>query len=349
MQVNVSIIIPCYGVEKYLNRCLESVTKQTLKSIEIILVDDGSPDNVPGMCDDWAQRDSRIKVIHKKNAGLGYARNTGIEHASGEYIAFVDSDDFINLEMYETLYNIAKKHDLDVIYCGFRKEFKRGFFINVNEYNDYTEFTGSDVLSLIPDFIASGPNKRSEYRYDMSVWHSIYRSSTIKNNDIRFVSERDYASEDVPFQIDFLSFSKHVAFIPDVLYTYCFNGTSLTKAYPINKYYKIRNLYFLLEEKSRCYDEKGFRAKRLFIGYVRAYIRKWVVNEKRSKAKEIIRIIMKDEIWNDIKEIYHPSYLPIHQRILLKCIYGKNVNIYYLIIRCMENKLVYMLKKIVNI
>lgn len=349
MQVNVSIIIPCYGVEKYLNRCMETVTKQTLKNIEIILVDDGSPDNVPRMCDEWAEKDSRVKVIHKENAGLGYARNTGIEVASGEYIAFVDSDDYVDLNMYEKLYGIAREHELDVAYCGFRKEFKRGFFTNVHEYDAYTEFFGSDVQCLIPDFVASAPYIKSEYRYDMSVWHSIYRRSIISNNNLKFVSERYFASEDTPFQIDFLSFSNHVAFIPDVLYTYCFNGNSLTKTYPIEKYNKIRNLYFLLREKSRFCDEKGLRAKRLFIGYVRAYLRKWVINEEQSKAKEAILLIMKDEVWNEIKEIYHPSYLPFHQRILLLCIYNKNVNMYYLISRCMDNKLIDNLKKMLNI
>ena len=349
MQVNVSIIIPCYGVEKYLNRCMETVTKQTLKNIEIILVDDGSPDNVPRMCDEWAEKDSRVKVIHKENAGLGYARNTGIEVASGEYIAFVDSDDYVDLNMYEKLYGIAREHELDVAYCGFRKEFKRGFFTNVHEYDAYTEFVGSDVQCLIPDFVASAPYIKSEYRYDMSVWHSIYRRSIISNNNLKFVSERNFASEDTPFQIDFLSFSNHVAFIPDVLYTYCFNGNSLTKTYPIEKYNKIRNLYFLLREKSRFCDEKGLRAKRLFIGYVRAYLRKWVINEEQSKAKEAILLIMKDEVWNEIKEIYHPSYLPFHQRILLLCIYNKNANMYYLISRCMDNKLIDNLKKMLNI
>jgi len=100
----VSIIIPCYGVEKYLDRCMDSILKQTLNDIEIILVDDGSPDRVPEMCDNYASRDPRIRVIHKPNAGLGYARNSGLEIATGEFVAFVDSDDYIDIGMYEALY-----------------------------------------------------------------------------------------------------------------------------------------------------------------------------------------------------------------------------------------------------
>lgn len=91
----VSIVVPIYNVEKYLHRCVNSLIRQTLKDIEIILVDDGSPDNCPKICDEYKNKDIRVKVIHKKNAGLGLARNSGLDEAKGEYVVFVDSDDFI--------------------------------------------------------------------------------------------------------------------------------------------------------------------------------------------------------------------------------------------------------------
>ena len=99
MSKTVTVVIPIYNVEKYLNRCIESVIGQTYENLEIILVDDESPDNCPQICEDWKNRDNRIKVVHKKNAGLGYARNTGIDCATGEYICFVDSDDFVAADM----------------------------------------------------------------------------------------------------------------------------------------------------------------------------------------------------------------------------------------------------------
>ena len=105
----VSVIVPCYGVEAYLDRCMASLLTQTLDDIEIIMVDDGSPDRVPFMCDDYAKKDSRIKIIHKENGGLGYARNSGLEIAKGEYVAFVDSDDFVSTNMYESMYMEAKE------------------------------------------------------------------------------------------------------------------------------------------------------------------------------------------------------------------------------------------------
>ena len=114
-QPKVSIIVPVYGVELYLDRCLQSLLRQTLKDIEIILVDDGSPDRCPQMCDVYALKDCRIKVIHKNNSGLGEARNSGLEIATGEYIAFVDSDDYVENNMYECLYDIATNEKCDIV------------------------------------------------------------------------------------------------------------------------------------------------------------------------------------------------------------------------------------------
>ena len=106
-QPKISIIVPIYNVEKYLDECMLSLLNQTLEDIEIILVDDESPDNCPKMCDEYANKDKRVKVVHKKNGGLGLARNSGLDVATGEYVAFIDSDDFIDLDMMVHLYNVA--------------------------------------------------------------------------------------------------------------------------------------------------------------------------------------------------------------------------------------------------
>lgn len=114
----ISIIVPIYEVEQYMNRCVSSIVNQTYKNLEIILVDDGSTDNCPDMCDKWKQRDSRIKVIHKKNGGLSDARNEGVKIATGELIGFVDSDDWIFDEMYQLLYEDMKRNGSDISACG---------------------------------------------------------------------------------------------------------------------------------------------------------------------------------------------------------------------------------------
>lgn len=116
----ISVIVPIYKVEEYLDRCVQSIVDQTYKNLEIILVDDGSPDRCPAMCDEWASKDSRIRVIHKQNGGLSDARNAGMDVACGEYIAFVDSDDWIHPQFVESLYRAVEEHGAQLAACGVR-------------------------------------------------------------------------------------------------------------------------------------------------------------------------------------------------------------------------------------
>jgi glycosyltransferase involved in cell wall biosynthesis len=142
----VSVIVPVYNVEEYLDRCVESIINQTYQNIEIILVDDGSPDRCPQMCDAWAEKDNRIKVIHKKNAGLGMARNTGIEHALGEYICFFDSDDYIAVETIEKAYILAKEKCAEIVVFGTNSVDRNGHITKqcIPE-SEKCHYTGADV------------------------------------------------------------------------------------------------------------------------------------------------------------------------------------------------------------
>lgn len=122
----ISVIVPVYKVEPYLDRCVQSIVDQTYRNLEIILVDDGSPDNCPAMCDAWAEKDSRIKVIHKENGGQADARNVGMAVAAGEYVAFVDSDDWIDTQMYQRMYEVMTATDSDIVSCGFKRIWDNG-------------------------------------------------------------------------------------------------------------------------------------------------------------------------------------------------------------------------------
>lgn len=113
-----SVIVPVYKVEPYLHRCVDSIRNQTYKNLQIILVDDGSPDNCGKICDEYAELDARIIVVHQKNRGLSGARNTGLRYAKGEYVAFVDSDDWIGSDMYRTLVGVMEAYNLDMARCG---------------------------------------------------------------------------------------------------------------------------------------------------------------------------------------------------------------------------------------
>ena len=133
-QSKISVIVPVYKVENFLDRCVESIVGQTYENLEIILVDDGSPDNCPAMCDKWAEKDGRIKVIHKENGGVSSARNAALDIVSGDYICFVDSDDWIDPGMYEFLYKNSQKYDADISCCGIFYDYDDGTRIAKGSY-----------------------------------------------------------------------------------------------------------------------------------------------------------------------------------------------------------------------
>lgn len=176
----VSVIVPVYKVEKYLDKCVESIVEQTYKNLEIILVDDGSPDNCPSMCDDWAARDSRIKVIHKANGGLSSARNAGLGIFGGEFVMFVDSDDWIERDAVQRLISLGG--DVDIIMCGFSIENESGEVSYEN--SGKKEIKGSDILG---EFVLD--NIRPE------VCAKLYRSSLFSgerfDESIRYAEDLD--------------------------------------------------------------------------------------------------------------------------------------------------------------
>lgn len=241
----VTVVIPIYNVEKYLNRCIKSVVNQTYKNLEIILVDDGSPDNCPALCDEWAKKDNRIKVVHKENEGLGYARNTGIENATGEYICFFDSDDYIALNTIEKAYHCAKENRVEVVLFGFNNVDKKGITVSSmvptvpkNVYRD------EEVLEyVLPNLIAPNTSTGEFTNLWMSVCGGLYSVELIDRNDWRCVSEREIISEDVYSLLWLYKDVKGVGIISEALYFYCENDTSLTHTYMPNRFERIKHFY----------------------------------------------------------------------------------------------------------
>jgi len=320
----ISIIVPCYGVEKYLDRCIDTLINQTLQDIEIILVDDGSPDRVPEMCDKYALMDSRIKVIHKENGGLGYARNSGLELAAGEYVAFVDSDDYVDYDMYRQLFIEATECKADAVFCGFKIEHRSGVWSDSHEISSRTIFQGHYLTDFMLDMVASAPTVQEERRYYMSVWHAIYRNAIIQENGLTFLSEREIVSEDIPFQVDFLRLARCVSYIPQNLYYYCSNPSSLTATYKCEKYDRFKRLHYILKDKLCDISGGRLRADKLFIGYCRTQLYHLASSTSENKLSEIKRITS-DEIWNYFRMNYPLSnfrrmdYRVIYWFILHKC------------------------------
>lgn len=209
----VSVIVPVYMVEEYLSSCVDSIVNQTYKNLEIILVDDGSPDNCGKICDEYAQIDSRITVIHKENGGLSDARNAGIKTASGHYITCVDSDDYIAVDMVENLYNSIVKYDADISICCTKK--------TANRDEDLYKETAFDVKLMSPDqAIEEGLYNTS---FPLSAWGKLYRRKLFE--DIEYPVGKLYEDLFTTYKL-FLK-AKKIVYYSKVGYFYYYRSNSI--------------------------------------------------------------------------------------------------------------------------
>ena len=198
----VSVIVPVYGVEKYIDKCLDSLVKQSLKEIEVIVVNDGTKDNSQKIIDKYAKKyPDKIKSYIKENGGQGSARNYGLKKATGEYIGYVDSDDFIEKDMYKKLYNKAKENDYDIVVCG-----------NYNVSEDYQN-------KIIDTFINNyNTDLENIFFGKMAVWNKIYKRDILVKNKLDFKEKVWY--EDLAFTLKTIMNSNTFAFINEPLYDY---------------------------------------------------------------------------------------------------------------------------------
>lgn len=218
----ISIIIPIYNVQKLLDRCIESVVCQTYSDLEIILVDDGSPDDCPLICDEWAEKDSRIKVIHKKNGGLSDARNAGMKIAKGEFIGFIDSDDWIAPEMYERLLHAIITDQSDIAACNVKMVWEDDSKSRMlTQQNNCILNKGQAQSALLDESILKQP-----------VWYKLYRRSIIEN--IPF--EKGKYHEDVFWSFQAIGNASYVSIIDYVGYYYWQrSGSIMGEKYSLNR------------------------------------------------------------------------------------------------------------------
>lgn len=266
----VSLIIPCYGVEKYLARCLQSVVNQTLKDIEIILVDDESPDKVPQMCDEWAEKDPRIKVIHKKNGGLGLARNSGLEIATGEYVGFIDSDDYVEPDTYAKTYEESIANNLDVCFFQFRRFSDDGKVWDGLGPDRSQLFIGrQQVDEYLFNMVGADPIKPRVPHVAVSVWCGLYKMEAIRKSGIRFISEREVASEDLIFHTRFLPKTERIGVLPNRFYNYYKNSSSITSTFNNNK----RKALKMLVERLKFYLDENYDDSTYHMHYISCVLR----------------------------------------------------------------------------
>lgn len=275
----ISVIVPVYNVEKYLKECIESIIKQTYKNIEILLIDDGSTDNSGSICDEYAKKDNRIKVVHQVNGGLSNARNTGLEESTGEYIMFCDSDDFFTPIACEVLLNEIEDKKADYVIANyqncsedstlwsnpvFSKEKFKNFKLSIKDY------------------------KNSFFIMNSGVWNKIFRKSFIDKLNLKFIEK--LPAEDAMFTTYCFIKSKKVYYIDDIVYIYRQReGDSISTSASFNYFDGINKAYKIIYENFKENNELGFY--RYFYAKSMTYMLYKFIDSTRLTKEEKIDIL----------------------------------------------------------
>lgn len=246
IQPKISVIVPVYNAEKYLHRCVDSILKQTFTDFEVLLINDGSTDQSPAICDEYAKTDSRVRVFHKENGGVSSARNVGLQNMRGEYSIHCDSDDFYHKDILLTLYNEASRSNADLIWCDFYVVKKDNNMLVSSQ-----KLTGNSY-----DFIKGLLSKKLHG----SMWNKLLRNSMIKDNALSFVDGIDMW-EDLVFIIRYLLCTPKIVYLSRPLYYYVNNSESLCaqteiKVKPIlQKIVVVKYLKNLFLKEKLCFPE----------------------------------------------------------------------------------------------
>lgn len=300
----VSVIIPVYNTEKYLESCIESILHQTYQNLEIILVDDGSTDQSPAICDRFAEKDSRIKVIHKENEGLGYTRNCGLKHAVGEYVSFLDSDDILDEDTYEYCIREMEKYQADACFFG-RKTFTESGEYTVNSnIPEKLVYRGKEVVEeFSKHYIGWLQHEQTMPYIKESSCCALYRRDIIEKNSLQFPSERECLSEDAFFNMDVCRNAACIIVIPKDFYNYRYNPNSLTKKYDKERFKRIIGYYHKLLEYIEQFPEVVDARERVdykFFALIRGIIKREIEESALLECREVIQKIKEISTYEDV-------------------------------------------------
>lgn len=286
----ISVIVPIYNVEKYLDKCIMSIVSQTYKNLEIILVDDGSLDNCPSICDKWKNLDNRIIVVHKENGGLSDARNKGLDMATGEYISFIDSDDFISKYFIEVLYKNLINTRSDLIQCSHLK-------VN-SDYLNKEKLISTDLHIMVFNTKNALESLIEEKNLNQIVWNKLYKKELLQ--EMRF--EYDKLNEDDFFSYQIFAKCDKIAYIDLPLYYYFMRNESIMgKQYSIKRLDGLEARFIRYKFLKKNYYELGPLAKKNLIFFIiYCYQMVLTINDKKEKkqAEKITRDYFK-KIIND--------------------------------------------------
>lgn len=228
----ISIIIPVYNAESYLSQCLDSIINQTYKNLEIILINSASTDSSGIICDAYAAKYNHIRVYHSKISGVSIARNIGLKHATGKFIAFVDSDDYISPNMYESLYYAINETNVDIVVCGFYRDIQ-GIQHKINNESEIS----NGILSTA-DLLRYALDRSNHEAFCIYLWNKLYKADIIQKNNIRFDEKINYG-EDTLFYVELVIKSKAIGTYlnkPLCFYRIRDNQTTATKSISLRKH-----------------------------------------------------------------------------------------------------------------
>ncbi|GEM_PF-5024622 len=321
----VSVVVPIYQNDQYLAQCIQSICDQTLKELDIVLLDDGSPDECGKICDTYALADPRIQVIHKQNEGQGLTRNCGMEYIRGRYCAFVDSDDILAPDMYQKLLKQAEKYDADACVCGMVRLLPRQQVVfPVTLPCDH--YTGTDIVpEVLYKMIGSAPQDKSESVLTYSMCTGIYRTGLLRRQGLLFLSEREYRFEDALFKTELLSKIKSFACIPDNDYFYRCNKQSFSQRYRADVFDATVKSYqkeFELLDQLAISDGKLYAA-RMFLTEVRNAMRMLMQGNTLLQCVRLYRQIAKHPFVQDILSDYPYQKNPRMKRLFNTLLHRK--------------------------
>lgn len=315
MVLPLSIIIPVYKVEPYICQCIDSILNQSFKNFELILVNDGSPDNCGRICEEYAQIDKRIKVIHQENQGLTAACITGINNATGQYIGFVDSDDWIDHDMYEKMINKLLEYKVDIVCCDLTQEYgNRKVCSPISNISGY--FNREELeMDIIPILVNDGSFFGKAIRNNRVT--KIFKADLIRNNLIYYTKEIVYG-EDYQLVFPCILDAKGIYIFENYYpYHYRLNNSSLTRTYVDDmweKYLKLNRHIESISESKKVYDFKSQVLKELLYFAIMSIDNEFFKGNNhnyREKIKVIKNIIENERLRNSLKEVdlqvYHPK------------------------------------------
>lgn len=319
---SVSVIIPVYNVEKYLPKCLDSVIGQTYREIEIICVNDGSPDNSAEILENYAEKDSRIKIITQKNQGLSGARNTGIKNATGYYTVFLDSDDWLDLDTIEAAVSAAEKNAVETVMWGYTREFadkslEKKIFDGDRIFDEEgTRTLHRRLAGLMGDELANPENTDAL----VTAWGKLYRTEIIKENNLGFVDTKIIGTEDLLFNIHYFGFIKSCAFLDKPFSHYRKdNETSLTRSYKSKLFSQWSELYSrirkYLNENSLGEDFHAALDNRICLSMIGLGLNELCNKASHGERIKNLKKILNSEQYIKAYKNLEFAYFPIHWKI----------------------------------